>query len=121
MIIVSLEFKTNIGILRKFISYGDVCHLSTKLREGNVFSGVCLLTWGKCVCLVPCSFQGGWICLVPHAFQQGDKYAWSRVLSGGVGIVGPRSLLGTSEGTPWKVHLPGKVHPLEGTPPGTDI
>ena len=59
--------------------------------------------------------------------SSGDEYAWSRVLSGGVGIVGPRSLLGTSEGTPWKVHpLPGKVHLdkvhlLEGTPTGTDI
>ena len=39
-----------------------------KLREGNVFTGVCLSMWGVCACLVPGTF---WGCayLVPGPLQ----------------------------------------------------
>ena len=98
-----------------------------KLREGNVFTGVCLSTRRGFVCLMWGSLRGG---LVPGPRS---------LPRGGLGMPGSRSLLGLGmpgtppgrytplpqKGTsPWKVHVsplrrytPWKVHPREHTPP----
>ena len=54
------------GYVQEVYLQGDIYyHLQTKLREGYVFTGVCLSTRAGWVSVVPCPFWEGWVSLVP--------------------------------------------------------
>ena len=55
------DLKAVITIVRHFRLFGKQYYLrlQTKLRQGNVFTGVCLLTGGEVAIPGPMSFPGG--------------------------------------------------------------
>ena len=84
-------------------SWGYFCRPPTKLRKGNVFTGICLSTGGGYLWSYVPSGRG-WVGLVSGVFWGG--YAWYQVPSGGGYVQGwyppATPTLNEPEETDWK-------------------
>ena len=109
-------------------------HIPTKLREGNVFMGVChsvhgvgvggyarfqVPSGGGGLCLVSGLFWGGVVMSGPKSLLRGGGYAWSQVPSGGGGYAWSQVPswiwvnLGRKPPSGW--YTPERYNPQEGT------